>query len=374
MRLVAVVDSLGLGGAERLLVTLARHAPSADLQLEVLALRDVGATVVTEGLAAEGVDVRYVPTRCRHHLADPRRLVRLARELRRAGPDVVQTHLGTANVLGVAAARLSGVPVVATLHNVRLEAEGLRQRTEDAALRRADAIVAVGEEVARTHGAALAPRPITVVPNPVDPAVLAPRDGGAAAIRGELLGSGPGPLVLAVGRLEPQKAHSVLLDAVSRLVRRHPGLVLAVAGQGRLAADLCDQADALGLGGHVRLLGARRDVADLLAGADLFVNASHYEGLPLVVLEAMAAGTPVVATDAGDVRAVVDGAGLVVPPGDPSALATGMGELLGDDRSARLYAERGRQIVRERYHPTGWVERLRAVYDVAGGLVPAAAS
>ena len=149
MRLVAVVDSLGLGGAERLLVTLARHASGADLQLGVLALRDVGSTVVTDGLAAEGVDVRYVTTRCRHHLADPFRFVRLAHELSRARPDVVQTHLGTANVLGVAAARLTGLPVVGTLHNVRLVGGGPRQRSEDAVLRRADAIVAVGQEVAR---------------------------------------------------------------------------------------------------------------------------------------------------------------------------------------------------------------------------------
>ena len=135
----------------------------------------------------------------------------------------------------------------------------------------------------------------------------------------------------------------MLLQAVSRLVRRHAGLVLAIAGQGQLAGDLHEQAKALGLAAHVRLLGARRDVPELLTAADLFVNASHYEGLPLVVLEAMATGTPVVATDVGDVATVLEGAGLVVPPADPASLAMGMEELLADGHTARVLAERGRQ-------------------------------
>lgn len=364
MRVATVIDSLGLGGAERLLVTLARAAPHVDLQVTVVTLRDTHSTVVEDGIAAAGADVIHVGTTWRHQLADPRRLLRLGGELRRANVDVVHTHLGTANVLGVVAARRLSLPVVGTLHNVRVGERGLRVRAEDVALRHADAVVAVGQEVARTHASALAPRPITVVPNPVDPQLLAPSR--AAAVRAELAGGRAGPILLDIARLEPQKGHLVLLEALRSVVERWPGVVLALAGEGSLAGALAARAAELGLEDNVRLLGPRRDVPDLLAAADLFVSASHYEGMPLSILEAMAAGLPVVATAVGDVPTVVDGAGVLVPPDEPASLASAIHAVVGDPARRRAMGTAGAQVVSRRFDARRWAEQLRSLYERVG--------
>jgi glycosyltransferase involved in cell wall biosynthesis len=364
MRVATVIDSLGLGGAERLLVTLARTAPQVDLDVTVMTLRDTHSTVVEDGIAAAGAGVIHVATTWRHQLVDPRRLLRLAGELRRANVDVVHTHLGTANVLGVVAARRLSLPVVGTLHNVRLGERGLRVRAQDVALRHADAIVAVGHEVARTHATALAPRPITVVPNPVDPQLLAPTR--AAAVRGELARGRAGPILLDIARLEPQKGHVVLLEALRSVVDHWPDVVLALAGEGSLEGALAARVAELGLDENVRLLGPRRDVPDLLAAADLFVSASHYEGMPLSILEAMAAGLPVVATAVGDVPTLVDGAGVLVPPNEPASLAAAIDAIVGDPARRRALGASGAQLVSHRYDALRWAEQLRAVYERVG--------
>lgn len=362
MRAAAMVDSLGLGGAERLLATMARHAPEVSIDLTVLSLRDVESTVVADEIAVAGAEIITVPTRWRHHLADPRRFGRLAAELRRGDFNIVHTHLGTSNVLGIAAARRVGLPAIATLHNIRLGDRGLRGRAEDAALRRADAVMAVGREVARTHAPALAGTSITVIPNPVDlPPITGTRD--LRALRSELAGDADRPLLLNVGRLEPQKGQLDLLEALRHLVDDRPEVVLALAGEGRLAGALAGRARELGLDDNVRLLGPRRDLQNLLAVADVFVSSSHYEGMPLALLEAMAAGLPIVATAVGDVGDVVDGTGVLVPPREPRALAAAIDGLLGDRPRRHALGARARERVAECYDATRWMARVRELYD-----------
>jgi glycosyltransferase involved in cell wall biosynthesis len=117
---------------------------------------------------------------------------------------------------------------------------------------------------------------------------------------------------------------------------------------------------------HVRLLGARNDVPQLLSASDVYVSASHWEGLPLTVLEAMAAGLPIVATGVGDVpRVVVAGTGVIVPPRDPSALAKALRNLLAEPERMRVMGQTAQAHIARHFNSTVWLDNLLAVYAQA---------
>jgi glycosyltransferase involved in cell wall biosynthesis len=168
------------------------------------------------------------------------------------------------------------------------------------------------------------------------------------------------PLVGNVARLAEQKGQRYLLEAAVEI----PDAGFAIVGDGELRADLQSRAQELGLGDRVLFTGARADVPDLLASFDVFAFPSLFEGLCVAVIEAQAAGVPVVATPVGGIReTVVDGeTGLLVPPRDPGALAQAIRRLLDDrDLAARLAAE-ARRRVRERFSVERMVERTLALY------------
>ena len=176
----------------------------------------------------------------------------------------------------------------------------------------------------------------------------------------------PGPdedVVLMVAALRPEKAHEALIAATARLVRKGRRLRVLLAGDGPRREALEHQIVGEGLGDVVRLLGIRHDVQRLLQAADVLVLPSHpvVETLPLCVLEAMAAGVPVVASRVGSVPEVVrDGdTGILISPADPGELAAGIDRVLGDRSGAREMAQRAARLVEERYS----VERMTSGYE-----------
>jgi glycosyltransferase involved in cell wall biosynthesis len=154
------------------------------------------------------------------------------------------------------------------------------------------------------------------------------------------LGAGDRPLVLAVGRLAPQKAYDLLLDAAARWQPRDPQPLVLIAGEGPQRPLLQARIDAAEL--PVRLLGHRTDVPDLLAAADVVVLTSQWEARALIAQEALQAGRPLVATAVGGVPDLVGDAALLVPYGDPEALATAVGTLLDNPELAKRLSEAGR--------------------------------
>jgi glycosyltransferase involved in cell wall biosynthesis len=170
---------------------------------------------------------------------------------------------------------------------------------------------------------------------------------------------------LAVGRLERQKAFDVALRAVDILTRSGRSLNLLIAGEGGEEHNLRDLCDQLGLGGIVDLLGYRNDVHDLLSSADAFLLSSRWEGLPNVVMEAMAAGVPVVATDVGGVRElIVDGvSGHIAPANDAAALAAAMARLM-DATAEELngFVESGHAHISEMFAPEAVFERWESLF------------
>ncbi|MGH2524638.1 MAG: glycosyltransferase, partial [Anaerolineales bacterium] len=192
-----------------------------------------------------------------------------------------------------------------------------------------------------------------------------------AAIRAELAGDPARPLLVAVGRLSHQKGYGDLLTAFATLRQTHPHAALIIAGGGGRHAELSAQIASLHLDHHAWLLGARNDVPRLLAASDIFVSASHWEGLPVAVLEAMAAGLPIVATSVGDVPRVVSAeAGLIVPPHQPDLLAGALRTLLDNPVQRQRLGEAARAYVTRNHSPArcGKTAAInRAVRQARGG-------
>ena len=353
-------DSAIFGGAERALQHLLTGLDKARWDLVLMHHGAPGLAPLLTGASAAGV--RQVALPPMHRLRGVARTPAFARAVRAEHPAIFHAHLTwpLACKFGLVAARLARVPHVVATAQLYLPP----RRTLTAALQHGviagavDQVIAVSEEVAirfrRELG--LPARKIRVIPNaiPVEAFQDAGRRAGAASQDRK-------PTVLTVARLDSQKGLSDLIRAAAQV----PEVRFLIAGEGPMRTLLESEIRAHGLEGRVELLGFRPDVAKLLWECDVFVLPSLFEGLPLSVLEAMAAGKPVIASRIGGTdEAVVHGeTGLLVPPGDPAALAAAIRGLLADPATARAYGERGRDRVAREFSADRMVERVSAFYD-----------
>ncbi len=357
-----VIDSLAIGGAQKLLVTFAREASRASLRCEVICLSQPCASPLEAELAAAGATLVFFPAR---RLLDPARLVRLARHLRRSRPDVVQTHLTYANILGGLAGWLVGLPVAGTLHSAGGDRRysRLREGLESRVLRWLDArVIAVGEQTAQSHRRRLGGQALSVLYNAVElPPPLPPDE--RQALRSQL-SAGPEDIVLiSAGRFSTVKAYDDLLRAFANVHASRPGSLLLLVGDGVMRPDWERLALELGVAGSVRFLGRRDDVPALLRASDLYAASSVVEGAPLSVMEAMAAGLPVVATAVGDLPVLVGpDCGVLVPPRDPHRLAVELLRLTGDREKMRRMGAGAREFAAAHFGSAAWFERLLAIY------------
>lgn len=322
-----------------------------------LARLNVAQVVVTgasgelaERLGQHGIRVRTVPWTAG---LDPRVLPGLVAELR-AGPSLVHAHDAHAVTLGGLGAALCGRPLLATRRvDFHLRRRGYWGR--------AAGIIAISDAVARVLVEdGIAPARIHVVHSGIalDEVRRTPRLG----VR-ERLGLGDDALVAAnVAALVGHKDHATLLRAAGRLRDALPSLHWVIAGEGPERAALVRLRAELGLDRRVHLLGHLEDPARLIADAGCFVMSSRDEGLGTSVLEAMALGIPVASTSAGGLPEMLqDGAGLLVPPGDPGALAEAVHRVLSDATLARDLATKAGQRV-ERFTAARMAEAVRSVY------------
>lgn len=364
IRVAQMIDSLYVGGAEKLQVTFAEAVQGRDVELTVISLKD-SKTVIRDELEALGVSLFVFPAQ---KLLQMNRIRHLYRFLARERFDVLHTHLGYANVLGSILGRFAGIPVVASLHNTKIREDSdhpLLAALETVGLRYgATRIVAVGHAVAQAQKGRFKGKVVEVIPNAV-PVVGALSAGERRDVRTEIAGGADCHVLISVGRLEPQKGFGDLLTAFVEVHRTHPAARLAIAGIGSLRDELDAQIEALNLQDSVKMLGMRHDVPRLLAASDLFVSSSHWEGLPVSVLEAMSAGLPIVATNVGDIPQVIqDGhSGLIVSPEEPEELAQAICTLLDDPERRDAYGAAAQTHIHQTYGPAAWVDRLLALYE-----------
>lgn len=362
LRIAHLIESDGPGGAERMVADFAIRLQAAGCQ-NVAVLPAGGEGWLARQMAGTGIRIEYFDAKGYLDLIAAHRL---AKTLHRHRVELAHSHEFTMAIYGALAARWGSIPHVITMHGSRYYALRVRRRL---ALRLAvgssGAVVAVSSELAQHVSRDLWMRPgrVLTIPNGVS---FTPAE--QSSLRAEL-GLGPeDQLAIAVGNLYPVKGHAHLLEALGMLHERLPKLHVAIAGRGEVEGVLRARAAELGLNDHFHLLGLRKDVANVLAGADVFVLPSLSEGLPLALLEAMTANCAIVATEVGEVPSALDSgrAGLLVAPGDPAALAAALSRLVTDrDEAKRLGAAAALRAAGV-YGFSRMVERYTSIY---GGLV-----
>jgi glycosyltransferase involved in cell wall biosynthesis len=302
--------------------------------------------------------------------------LRFARDLRERRVDVVHAYGFYANVFAIPAARLAGVrAIIASIRDTGDHLTPTQRVVQRLACRLADAILVNAEAVKDwLIGEGYDGARINVIGNGVTLSRFGPKNGGGQCRR-ELGFASEAPLVAVFCRLNPLKGIEHFLEAAARVAARFPQARFAVVGEGRVIQDgvivdgpykreLEAHAARLGLGDRVVFTGLRGDVPELLDEVTVSVLPSLSEGLSNAILESMAAGVPVVATAVGgNPEAVKDGVtGLLVPPGDPAALAGAICTLLEDGELAARLGRAGRDRVEERFSEKRMVQDTEQFY------------
>jgi glycosyltransferase involved in cell wall biosynthesis len=377
---LTLTDAIGDGGAERVALELAAGADPTRFRRSLCVTRppfDVpssAAAVNYERLVDEGIGLLVLNRRGRFDVRSWRRLVSYVRSQR---VDVIHAHKFGSNVWAALLGRALRVPVViAHEHTWSFEGERLRRLLDRWVVARfSDAVIAVSEaDRSRMISTVKMPSSrVVLIPN----GISWPADSDPHVVRNELGIDPDAPVLAMTAVLRPQKAIDVILGAMAILGRTYPNVRLLLVGPGE-SRDLRAAAARLGVADAVSFMGPRRDVADVLAGANVGVLSSDFEGSPLAVLEYMAAGLPVVATDVGGLPQMVQhgSTGFLVPPRDPGALAASVGRLLDDPVLARSMGERGRARQQRDFSTETMVKHVSDLYErllTANGVEPTVA-
>lgn len=374
IRIVHCIGSMRVGGAERQLAEFINRLPEGKFDQSLILFEAVGA-ILDE----------IQPDKCKihdlgyHHQFRPfnplsywrilRALFRTIRILRRDRADIVHGYMYWANMLVVLAGKLAGVPAIVT-SRLSLESyeeqRSFKQPLENLANRFTTAIFANSEAV--RHDVLLHEEidsaKIQVIYNGVDTeAFLKDRD---SALANEL-GLDPEDFVLlTIARLHPCKGHEDLLSALRQIKSDHPTIRAMFCGGDRgTESRLRELAKECGLESDIIFLGERSDIAELLALCDLVVHPSHEEGFSNAILEAMAAGKPVVATDVGGAaEAIVEGeTGMLVRPHAPGDLAIAISRLASDRERTASMGEAGRKRIQAEFSMQTATERFASFYE-----------
>lgn len=324
-------------------------------------------------LSSHGVDVTVLDESRQNSIA---LCWQVKETLRRKGSSILHTHRYKENVLGAWAAKGAGVAhCVKTMHGRSEPFKGLKAAKAGlyglldrwATDMYFDRVICVTKDMADELRETFESRKVVYIHNGIDVAACVPRR-SRSEVRAELGFSESAPVLIWAGRLVPIKGVPVLLEAARSVSKLNPGLRVLIAGDGPERAHLEEKSRALELAETVKFCGHRQDITDLVAASDALVLPSLGEGLPMIILEAMALGTPIVASNVGGMAEILeDGkSALLVPPNRPEELAAACLRLLRNKEEALALAQQARQIVNERFTVAVQAERMRALYQSLG--------
>jgi glycosyltransferase involved in cell wall biosynthesis len=368
-RVLHVIDHLGSGGAQEAVCQLVKYGQTGRFQSEVVALHGFGH--YWDVLRSWGVPVHTLLPQGSPRVAIPLIFLRLFRFLARHRFDVVHTHLLGANILAAPLAALYRVPVRVTHDQTRDDVRDYSPlpRWLDAVANRLNHhVIAVSSSI-RTFLCCkenLSGDKISVIYNSVDLLRYSPKnDPGTREVARQKWGlPADAFLVGGVGRLRYQKNFALFLEVAAEVCNRFPQALFVIAGEGPERAALEEMSRKLGLASRVRFLGFIKDMPELYQCLDLLLLTSHFEGTPLTVLEAMAMGVPVVASQVDGVEEVLaDGQdGCLVPPGDREAFVDRVCRLLQDPKLRRQLSLAGQGKARRYFSAETMVRQVEAIY------------
>jgi glycosyltransferase involved in cell wall biosynthesis len=377
IRIVRVIARLNIGGPAQQTILLTAGLDRTRFATTLI----TGVVGQAEGdftpeARARGVEPVVIPElgRAIRPGRDLRVLVTLVRIFRQLQPDIVHTHTAKAGTLGRLAAWLAGVPVkIHTFHGHVLDGyfspavTRMFVEAERTLARMTDRLVTVSPRL-RTQLLAMGigrPEQVEVVPLGLDLARFERARPESPTLRPSLGLSVGTPLLGIVGRLVPIKDHDTLFQTMARLQPNGPPAHLVVVGDGEERPRLEGLAGRLGLGDRIHFLGWRADLETILKELDVVICASRNEGTPVALIEAMAAGVPVLSTDVGGVADLLahGETGWLVPPGDSPSMARAIQHLLGDEALRARLAAAGRAVALERHGVEGLIRRVEALYN-----------
>ena len=357
-----LIDGLRIGGAEILLRELSMGLVRRGFRVSI-GYSSSGPLV--QELTALGFPLIRLPRLMRIDLTLFLGMVSL---IRRESPQIVHTHLFKSDFHGRLAARVAGAPVVvSTLHSIDRWAQGRSLGVLYGwTARFADRLIAVSEDVRRFHATytGVPEEKFVTIENGVDIHRFAGFESAGQAVRKELEFDNAAVVFGIVGRLTPPKDHSTFLKAAALILQKAPQARFLIVGEGPLREDLQLQAQEFGLGNTLVFIGLRNDIPAVLAALDVLVFSSLWEGLPVSLLEGMAAARPVVATTVGGIPEVVlpDKSAFLVPAGDAVALAEACLRLVSDSTTRRSMGQAGLARVVAHYSIDAMVDRTAALY------------
>jgi glycosyltransferase involved in cell wall biosynthesis len=368
-QIVFLIDSLGMGGAERLMIPYLQEFVSTDFNPRVCAFQVRDGNPIAHDIEQLGVPVDLLPVR---NLRNVDALPRLLRYLREHYADLLHTQLQFANILGSSAAKILDIPTVCTLHTIGNLDKKVRGYWRDQAMQwvlkaASDRVIAVSEQTRRYYieQAGFAADKTITLHNGIylDPFTACTKE-STRALRQELGIAQDAPVLITVAVLRPPKGIQYMLEALPAIVQAVPDVVYVVVGSGEHEAKLQELVQQKQIAENVLFTGARSDIPSLLAMSDIFVLPTLTEALPTVLAEAMAAQKPIIASQVGGVPEMVEHErnGLLLEPAQPAQLVDACVRLLRNPSEAERMGKTGLEIAHQRFDIRKQAQRLGDVY------------
>lgn len=367
LQVVHIIDHLGVGGAQRFLHDLVLvQQRNARVRPSVVCLTQ--RTDLSTQFERADIPLWHLGAGRRRPLQMLILLPRLCRLLRQMRPDIVHTHLFASGLFGRIAAFLRGVPtVVHEQCNESTSASWFAKQIDSLLARGTSAVICVSQTTAEFNQKAkkVSSEKIHVIPNSINPKRF--RDAPVAShsrFKESLALQEDALVVTGIGRLVRQKRFDLLLQVASVVLKARKNVSFLIVGSGPERKRLEDSAKAKGIDNHVHFLGTRTDIDSILGVTDVFLLMSDFEGLPLTLLESMAMGVCVVATDVDGIHEVLAGtdAGILVPSGDPLPASEALLSLLNNRERRLKMAAAGPEIVAKRYDIAIAASQVEAIY------------
>lgn len=365
-----ITNNIGYASSvERLILTLTEKIDKPRFSISIVSLTEPErvSKIFLDSARNLGAPTNLIPWKRSKPFAAS--ILKLTKLIKKYEIDIVHTHEVRTNLVGLIAARLTGVKVVASIHGWVMNTVPflwkLYQHFDRRVIRRCDHII-VGSNFLRDEiiKMGLSSQKVTTIHNAIDTANL---DLSASSLnfRKKYNLNSTDTLIGTVGRISKEKGHKYLLEAAKIVIQEHPDVKFLIVGEGKIRAELEIYAKSLGIFDNVIFTGYYKNLSEVLAVIDLFVIPSLTESLPLAVLEAMAAGKPVISTNVGGIPEIIihGETGLLVRPQNGMELANSIITMLNNNDLLFKMAKKGKQLVNTEFSIHNFIEQTESLYS-----------